>query len=324
MKLIKFKRNDSEYPEYGVVEDDKVKIIKDRYIVSDIFQGLSDGTISTENEIGLNDINPLPPTDENVHIFCAGLNYLDHAEELRMPPPKTPIFFTKPGSALNGPNDDIIYPEATQLLDYEIELAIVLGKGIGFRDTITPENLSDYILGISIFNDISARDLQLASGQWFMGKCFRTFAPLGPYLQVFDSRVSERLYNLDLKLNVLSENGTEYHEKKQMGNTGRMIFKIDELINSLREKFTLNPGDIIATGTPAGVALSRPSRIKSRLAEIIGMPASKRIEKFIRDEIKGNIKYLEEGDVIISSISSSDGLIDLGRQRNRVIKIRND
>ncbi len=318
MKLIKFQQEASVYPTYGIVEGDSVLPIENRHTVSELFTTIREERFTTAAGIVVDEIKPLPPTDENVHLFCAGLNYRDHAEEVRLPIPESPIFFTKAPGALCGSHDDIVYPVSVSLLDYEIELSVIIGKRISHNDTITGMNLPEYVLGITIMNDISARDIQLLSGQWFLGKTYRTFAPLGPFVQVLDDEICERLSNLTLELQVFGPDGTPYEKKRQRGTTKNMVFALPELINCLTEKFDLRPGDVIATGTPGGVALTQPSRLKMRLAEILGIPQRKRIELFLEGERKNNNNYLIRGDTISARIFSDDGIVDLGEQRNRV------
>lgn len=319
MRIIKFNRPGSVHPEYGAVRDGSVQPIKIHHSIAELFPVIRNDTASFDEEIPLEGITPLPPTDRQVHIYCAGLNYRDHAIETRMPVPKNPVFFTKSCGALCGAQDDILYPKDVTLLDYEIELAVIIGRTIGKNDPVTPENLADCIMGITIINDVSARDVQLSAGQWFLGKSYRTFAPLGPILQTLDHTVMERLYDLDLALQVHGRNAEAYPNKSQTGRSGNMIFKVHELLNCLREKFDLQPGDVVATGTPRGVALSQPSRMIQRFAEIIGLPQAKRIAMFLDAERKRNTKYLKPGDMISAKISSPDGAVNLGEQRNRVV-----
>ena len=236
-----------------------------------------------------------------------------------MPLPKSPIFFTKGHGSLTGALDDVIYPAETRLLDYEVEMALIIGREIGRGDRVTEGNLGDYVLGITILNDVSARDIQLKSGQWFLGKSFRTFAPMGPCVQYLNGGAMERLYDLSLSLQVYDSGGNPYEGKRQKGNSANMIFRAHDLINALTARFNLLPGDVIATGTPSGVALSRPGYLKSRMAEILGVPQGKRTAAFIDGEIRNNKNYLQRGDLVTASISSVDGVIDLGEQKNRII-----
>ena len=128
----------------------------------------------------------------------------------------------------------------------------------------------------------------------------------------------DSLYSLDLDLKVYGSDGTAYPHKRQAGTTGSMIFRAHELISCLAERFDLLPGDVIATGTPRGVALGRPSRFKFRMAEILGIPQGTRTARFIAREIAHNDKYLSRGDVIEARIASADGRVDLGTQRTAV------
>ncbi len=272
-----------------------------------------DGGVSSPGEITL-----LAPADEGRNIYCAGLNYRDHAREVRMPIPSRPVFFTKAPGSLNGPCGDIPFPEGVMLLDYEVELAVVVGRRIGRGDVLARENLADYLLGLAILNDVSARDVQLARGQWFLGKSFRGFAPLGPALQTIDGDVLARMDDLSLELWVERE-GPNSAEKRQSGNTRDMIFGIADLANSLSRQFDLLPGDVIATGTPKGVALGSPTRWETRLAEILGIPPARRMARFLERERRSNPAYLKRGDLIRSTIRSADGVVDLGEQVNRVI-----
>ena len=180
-------------------------------------------------------------------IVCLGLNYADHVaegsktldEEQHLP--EHPIFFTKAPTTINGPYGDIVYPRVTEKLDYEVELAVVIGKEGKY---IAEENVYDHIVGYSVFNDVSARDLQTSHGQWFKGKSIDTFAPMGPYLVTKDE-VSDPM-NLDLSLSV---NGL----MRQNSNTSHLIFDIPRIVSTLSAGITLEVGDIIATGTPSGV-----------------------------------------------------------------------
>ena len=195
--------------------------------------------------------------------------------------PGKPVFFTKAG-ALAGAHDDIVYPEGVRP-DYEVELALVVGAPVTRHSVVTADNLPSYILGIAIMNDVSARDVQLAAGQWFLGKSFRTFAPLGPVVQTLDDGVLERLDALELELSAYNALGAPYDYKRQSGTTADMIFRPHELVRRLKEQFDLLPGDVIATGTPRGVALGRPlSRFRARLAEILGHAAGRARGAFSR------------------------------------------
>lgn len=191
---------------------------------------------------------PIPRPRKN--IFCIGKNYREHAlefektKDMNVAVPKHPVIFSKLPTAVTGP-DTVVnsHSQVTQELDYEVELAVVIGRAGTY---IPQEEAWDYVFGYTIINDITARDLQKKHAQWLKGKGLDTFAPLGPYL-VHKSAVPDP-ENMPISMKV---NG----ELRQNANTGDLIFKIPELIATISAGITLEPGDIIATGTPAGVAM---------------------------------------------------------------------
>lgn len=229
------------------------------------------GVILPLSQVRLN--SPIPRPRKN--IVCLGLNYHDHwAETLGRrgePLPSVPVFFTKSPTAVIGPYDDIVYPSATAELDYEVELAVVLGRS---GKDISRDDASDFVAGYTILNDVSARDLQRTHGQWFKSKSLDSFAPMGPYLITKDEIADPHDLDMELTLN---------GQPRQRSNTRNMIFKIPEIIEFLSQDMTLEPGDIIGTGTPAGVALgmSPPGYLK------VGDVVETRIEGlgFIRNKV---------------------------------------
>ncbi len=183
------------------------------------------------------------PVDDRPKIICVGLNYRDHAEEQGVKPPSEPVIFMKPYTALIGPGQPIIYPEITEKLDYEAELAVIIGKKCR---KVGSEEALQYVLGYTCFNDVSARDIQFRDGQWVRGKSFDTFAPIGPWIVTADE-VGDP-HNLRIMARV---NG----EVRQDSNTRNLIFPVNVLVSFISMVMTLEPGDIIATGTPAGVGI---------------------------------------------------------------------
>jgi 2-keto-4-pentenoate hydratase/2-oxohepta-3-ene-1,7-dioic acid hydratase in catechol pathway len=177
-------------------------------------------------------------------IICIGLNYRDHAEESGMQIPKEPVVFFKSTTALTGPNDGVVIPRDSQKTDWEVELAVVIGKRASY---VSEENAAAHIAGYILHNDYSERAWQLErGGQWVKGKSADTFAPLGPWLATADEIADPHNLRLWLKVN---------GESKQDGNSSNLIFKIPFLISYLSNFMTLLPGDVISTGTPAGVGL---------------------------------------------------------------------
>lgn len=197
----------------------------------------------------------LPPVLPS-KIVAVGLNYVDHAEELGMPIPEEPIIFMKPPSAVIGDQDPILIPKLSNRVDYEGELAVVISKRCR---NVTKENAKDFILGYTCFNDVTARDLQVKDGQWTRAKSFDTFAPLGPYIVELEDPSK-----LKIETRV---NG----EVKQRSNTSNMIFDVFSLVEFISSIMTLEAGDVIATGTPAGVGMLKNNDLVEIEIEKIGV-----------------------------------------------------
>jgi len=179
-------------------------------------------------------------------IVCIGLNYTDHAAETGSKIPREPILFTKATTAINGPNDDIIRPKNSLKLDWEVELGVVIGTTARY---VEPADAMSHVAGYCTVNDVSEREFQVErGGQWVKGKSADTFAPLGPWLVTADEVPDPQALALFLEVN---------GERMQDGNTANMIFPVAHLIHYVSQFMTLLPGDVIPTGTPAGVALGR-------------------------------------------------------------------
>ena len=178
-------------------------------------------------------------------IICIGLNYRDHAAETNQALPEVPVVFAKYANTIIGPGEPILLPRVTQRVDYEAELAVVIGKRGRY---ISEAEAMSYVAGYTVFNDVSARDYQMRTSQWTMGKTFDTFAPFGPALVTADEIPDP--HALDIRLSI---NG----ETLQDSNTRHLIFSVPTLVAYLSEVMTLEPGDLIATGTPAGVGFTR-------------------------------------------------------------------
>jgi len=176
--------------------------------------------------------------------MCIGLNYSDHAAETGMAEPAHPILFMKANSAIVGPDDTVVMPRGSETTDYEIELGVVIGKAAKY---VSEAEALDHVAGYCVVNDVSERHFQSGlTGQWTKGKSCDTFGPIGPWLVTRDEVADPQ--DLELTLDV---NGA----RRQTGHTGKMIFSVAEIISHLSQLFTLHPGDVIATGTPPGVAM---------------------------------------------------------------------
>lgn len=178
-------------------------------------------------------------------LICIGLNYREHARETNKPIPAVPVVFSKFASAITGPEAPIIIPPVTKKVDYEVELGVVIGKG---GRNIPEEEALEHVFGYTIINDVSARDLQNETSQWLKGKTIDTFAPMGPVVVTRDEIADPQNLRLFMKRN---------GEIVQDANTADMIFPVAELIHYLSTLFTLEPGDVLATGTPEGVIMGQ-------------------------------------------------------------------
>jgi len=178
-------------------------------------------------------------------IVCIGLNYRDHAEESRLAVPKTPVIFSKFSSCVIAPGEPVVIPTTSEKVDYEAELAVVIGRRASH---VTVERAYDYVLGYTAFNDVTARDFQFGDGQWQRGKSCDTFAPMGQTIVTTDEIPDPHTLRITLTLN-----GTVM----QNSSTSQLIFRVPEIISFITSSITLEPGDVIATGTPAGVGFAR-------------------------------------------------------------------
>ena len=250
----------------GSLNREKPAIIEEDGIIRDLSSVISDLNSTTINQNTIEKIkkinlNKLPEINENIRIgpcvanpekfIGIGLNYSDHAEETGMKPPSEPIIFIKANSCICGPNDNVIIPKNSKKTDWEIELGIVIGKKAQY---ISEDKSLEYIFGYCIVNDISEREFQIerSGGQWDKGKGCDTFGPIGPYLVTKNEIKNIQDLNLELKLN---------GKITQKGNTNKMIFGVKHIVSYLSHFMTLNPGDIITTGTPPGVGMARNPQI---------------------------------------------------------------
>ncbi|NQZ76074.1 MAG: fumarylacetoacetate hydrolase family protein [Ekhidna sp.] len=247
MKLIRFGAAGSEKP--GVEVEGKrydvsniVRDYDEEFFAGDGLQNLAKIFDTSEAEEVSTDVRLGCPVARPGKIVCIGLNYRNHAKEAGMDVPEEPVVFFKATSSIVGPNDDVVIPKNSEKTDWEVELAVVIGKRANY---VEKADAMDHVAGYCLHNDVSERGFQLErGGQWVKGKSCDTFAPLGPYVVTKDEVKDP--HNLNLWLTV---NG----EKHQDGNTNDFIFDIPEVVSYLSQFMSLMPGDIISTGTPEGV-----------------------------------------------------------------------
>ncbi len=218
-------------PLFGVLEDDSTITV----ITGDpIYSGIQ----KTAATVPVSQVRLLAPVIPRSKVVCIGKNYADHAAEMGGVVPDEPIIFLKPNTSVIGPNDTIVWPEMSERIDHESELAIVIGR---LCKDVPLERVNDVIFGYTIANDVTARDLQQKDGQWTRAKSFDTFCPLGPWIDTDFIPGTQKI--------TATVNG----EIKQSAQLSDMIFKTPEIINFVSRVMTLLPGDIILTGTPAGI-----------------------------------------------------------------------
>jgi 2-keto-4-pentenoate hydratase/2-oxohepta-3-ene-1,7-dioic acid hydratase in catechol pathway len=280
MKLIRFRENGKVKP--GVIINDAF------YDASSFNEDYNEQFFENDGLARLqkfvdDNVDKLPGLPQSVNldspiarpskIVCIGLNYADHAKETNLPIPAEPIIFFKSTSAIVGPFDDVIIPKDSSKSDWEVELAVVIGKKASY---VEEADAMDYVAGYCLHNDLSERAFQLErGGQWVKGKSCDTFAPLGPFLATKDE--VEDIDNLRLWLKV-------NNHTMQDGTTANLIFKIPFLVSYLTQFMTLLPGDVISTGTPAGVGLGMNPQVYLREGDVMelgieGLGTSKQLVK---------------------------------------------
>ncbi len=246
----------------------------------------------------------LSPVTADAQIVCQGKNYTEHIKETGFRPEDKSynLLFTKASSSLTGARGTVLRPRGVRLLDYELELGLVIGRPPERGGSVNP---ADCVAALVIANDISARDIQVPQGQWFKGKSYRTFCPVGPYLVLLDRDELDHLGDLELVLRV---NG----EIRQRAHMRQMLFAPAETLTEIAGLMELRPGDLVLTGTPAGVAMQIPRGWKVKLARLfLSEPAL--MKKFVESQAASG-RYLKDEDVIHASIRNSDDSIDLGMQ----------
>jgi 2-keto-4-pentenoate hydratase/2-oxohepta-3-ene-1,7-dioic acid hydratase in catechol pathway len=236
-------------------------------------------------------------------------NFASHVKDVGMDPDTVPLaFFRKSSGSISGPYDDVIKPGHVRLLDYEVEIGLVIGRELPVGTTVTDDTLADHVAGLVVTNDVSARDLQLPKTQFYESKSYPTFTPVGPALVLLDADELKRFTDLRLRLWV---NG----QLRQNMTVADMLYPPTDTLQALTRFQRLDPGDLLLTGTPVGTALTAPAKP----AQIIGalLPAATKWKLFFRGQAR-NPNYLQDGDVVEASVATDDGEIDLGTQRTIV------
>ena len=272
-------------------------------------RGAIQAAIGGSETVPVEDLNLISPVTVPCRVVAQMTNFASHVRDAGMDPQKIPLtFFRKSSGSISGPSDDVVRPGHVRFLDYEAEIGLVMGQETPVGSVITPETIADYIAGVVITNDISARDLQLPKTQFYESKSYASFTPAGPTLVLFDAEDWNRFDELRLRLWV---NG----EIRQDMTVADMIYRPVEALQALTRFQHLSPGDLVLTGTPVGTALSAPPKPVEIISNLL--PPATKWRLFFKAQGR-NPKYLKGGDVIEIAISTDDGKVDLGRQRTTV------
>ncbi|MFB8005139.1 fumarylacetoacetate hydrolase family protein [Nocardia sp. NPDC056000] len=251
----------------------------------------------------------ISPVTAPCRVVAQMTNFASHVKDSGMDPETVPLtFFRKASGSISGPHDEVVRPAHVRLLDYEVEIGLVFGRDMPVGSEVSPENLADYVAGLVVTNDVSARDVQLPKTQFYEAKSYPTFTPVGPALVLLDADELKRFEDLRLRLWV---NG----QLRQDMTVADMIYRPVETLRALTRFQRMDAGDLLLTGTPIGTALSAPPKP----VEIVGslLPPKIKWKMFFQGQAK-NPKYLKDGDVVEAAIGTDDGTLDLGRQRTVV------
>ncbi|BBY56611.1 fumarylacetoacetate hydrolase family protein [Mycobacterium koreense] len=258
----------------------------------------------------VDDLQLISPVTAPCRVVAQMTNFESHVKDAGMDPKTVPLtFFRKSSASITGPTGVVVRPAHVALLDYEVEIGLVVGRDIPVGTTITDANLADHIAALVVTNDVSARDVQLPQTQFYEAKSYPTFTPVGPALVLVNADELARFGELRLRLSVNGE------QRQNALVEGDMLYRPLQALQSLARFQDLCAGDLVLTGTPAGTALTAPPKP----VEIIGnfLPPAIKWRAFFARQAK-NPKFLQHGDVIEASVATEDGAIDLGTQRTTV------
>ena len=264
------------------------------------------------SKLALADVEILSPVTRPTRLLALGVNYHKHREEAGASKhPKRTLFFRKDDSSITSSTGDVVQPAEEPLLDYEVEMGLVMKKPLSELTQVTTQNVSDYVAGMVLVNDISARLTMIAApfGQWYRGKGGRTLRPVGPSIYIFDEGEETKIHGMQLKLWVNDE-------LRQDARTKDLISKPEEALSEASSFVNLDPGDVLLTGTPGGVAFRAPANIPEFLTQVL--PNKERLQEWVAEQLESG-KFLKEGDVVCCTLTSTDGSVDCGEQRNRVV-----
>jgi 2-keto-4-pentenoate hydratase/2-oxohepta-3-ene-1,7-dioic acid hydratase in catechol pathway len=301
---------------WGVVEGDRVRAVRGDWPGTREFmlEGAARARAGDLEQQGveLSAVQALPPVTSDRQFLCQAINYHSHLRESGLTTEASPfnIFFRKASSCICAADSDIVCPSHVRFLDYEVELGLVFSRDVSDPIEVREDNLADYVGGLVVLNDVSARDVQLPEMQFYKGKSYRTFGPTGPFLVLVDAAELARLDELRLSLRV---NG----EVRQDSYADDMVHKPAATLRELSQVQDWQAGDLLATVTPGGCALQAPPAPLRILAQLV---SARRRQQLLRAAAERNPRRLRHGDMVEASIRTNDGRIDLGTQRNKVLE----
>jgi 2-keto-4-pentenoate hydratase/2-oxohepta-3-ene-1,7-dioic acid hydratase in catechol pathway len=269
-----------------------------------------DAAPGSPDTVPIDTLDLISPVTRPCRVVAQMTNFESHVRDAGMDPTSIPLtFFRKASASINGPFDDIVKPSHVTLLDYEVEIGLVIGRAVGVGTSISDANLADLVAGLVVTNDVSARDIQLPQTQFYEAKSYPTFTPVGPQLVLLDAGELKRFGDLRLRLSVNGE------ERQNALVEGDMLYRPLQALQSLTQFQELAAGDLILTGTPVGTALSAPPKPVEIIANLL--PPAMKWKAFFKRQAS-NPKYLQHGDIVEASVATDDGAIDLGTQRAAV------
>jgi 2-keto-4-pentenoate hydratase/2-oxohepta-3-ene-1,7-dioic acid hydratase in catechol pathway len=269
-----------------------------------------DAATQSTDTVPVESLQLLSPLTRPCRVVAQMTNFTSHVKDAGMDPASIPLtFFRKASASISGPFDDIVKPEHVRFLDYEVEIGLVIGRDIPVGTTISEDNLAEFIAGLVVTNDVSARDIQLPQTQFYEAKSYPTFTPVGPALVLLDAGELARFGDLRLRLTVNGET------RQNALVDGDMIYKPAQALQALTRFQDLAAGDLVMTGTPVGTALSAPAKPIAIIGSLL--PPAVKWKAFFKRQAN-NPKYLQPGDVVEAGVATDDGAIDLGSQRTSV------
>src|SRR6476469_5053963 len=269
-----------------------------------------DAAANSTDTVPVDSLELVSPITTPCRVVAQATNYASHVKDVGRDPAKTPLtFFRKASGSVCGPFDDIVKPAHVTLLDYELEIGLVIGRELPVGTEVTEANLADYVSALVVTNDVSARDIQITKAQFFESKSYPSFTPVGPALVLLDADELKRFGDLRLQLRVNGE------VRQNMVVESDMIYRPLQALQALSRFQRLDAGDLVMTGTPAGTALSAPPKPVEMIGNLL--PPAVKWKVFFKRQA-GNPKYLRAGDVVELGVATDDGAIDLGSQRTVV------